>query len=116
VGTQATTRQEREAVRTSGKVDPDAFKAEPADQQESDTLGIVELAAIYIAHGGTDRRAQKVFKAGQKAGHIDSTGNYVGPQARENSEPSDLDNALAGSTPLNVAELMDLCGESEDDD
>lgn len=74
-----TTKEEQTAVAESGQVDKTGFNQESEDAKDGDVFAIEELATLYVALGGTDDRAMAVIKAGQKAGRIDASGNYVGP-------------------------------------
>ena len=94
--TSKVTREERAATRSSGRVDPKVFDAEPEAQQDQDVLTIEELATLYIDMMGQtgrkpDPRAVALFEAGKKAGHISKDGVYVGPPT--NGEEEEVDAA-----------------------
>jgi hypothetical protein len=109
---QQSTPAEREATRAGGTVDPKVFDKESPEQQDQDVFSVAELAALYIGAGGDDPRAQKIFDAAKKAGHITEKGEYVGPSENGDSHPAD--EMLADG--IDIDALMALMAADEGDD
>lgn len=115
MSTRTTTPAERSAAAASGRPEAKGLSKEGPQDQDRDVLSIVELAALYIGTGGADPRAQKVFDAGVKAGHIDASGKYVGPPANGDKKPHD-DMLAQGADMSDIDALLASIADDDDAD
>lgn len=70
--------QEKDAARNSGQLNREEFDKESPQNQAADTIGVEEMAVLYVQLGGTDKRALAVVEAARAAGRVDNDGDWIG--------------------------------------